>query len=318
MISRIGAVRRKLSEEYCKLSYTAAGYRPISKRQFIAELAHAIEKRRGYATGKIGRTAQYMVKYEMLCQQNAPAAMIRELEYGLEFQCLKQQGIFPVDNSFYRRYSRFYIEQIRNLDCLGICYYPGELEILKYYQLTNKLIHYTDQEPDRSVPDNQGSCYLQFFGDKKILIICPFAEALKNRATQEVFEGVWWKTGKKWFRPASVEALEFPYGFAYETHKQYATVLDLLEEVKTRIHQRDFDIALIGAAGLAIPLASFIKDLGKVAVDLGGHLQFLFGVLGKRWRTTDLQAKYFTRYWIDMPASYKPNETDVCDDGAYW
>src|SRR4030067_3251444 len=175
------------------------------------------------------------------------------------------------------------MEHIRRLDCLGICLYPGELELIHYYQLKNKLIYYPNQEPDRSIPNRGKECYLPFFNNKKILIICPFAGILKERATKEIFEGVWAKTGKKWFYPKAVDALEFPYGFAKETQEKYATALNLYEYIIIEIEKRDFDIALIGAAGLAIPIASYIQSMGKIGIDLGGALQFFFGVFGKRW-----------------------------------
>jgi hypothetical protein len=59
--------------------------------------------------------------------------------------------------------------------------------------------------------------------------------------------------------------------------------------------------------------------MGKLAIDLGGHLQIVFGVVGQRWRNmSDMKEKYFNEYWIDMPVRYKPKETNVCDNGAYW
>jgi hypothetical protein len=47
---------------------------------------------------------------------------------------------------------------------------------------------------------------------------------------------------------------------------------------------------------------------------------FIFGVVGKRWRDwIDMKENYFNDYSIDMPAQYKPKETDVCDmpDAGY-
>ena len=85
-----------------------------------------------------------------------------------------------------------------------------------------------------------------------------------------------------------------------------------------QIEQKSFGVALIAAGGLSIPIASTIKNMGKVAIDLGGHLQFLFGVIGQRWRTEENRRNIFTEWWIDMPEKYKPKEINVCDNGAYW
>src|SRR5215510_12913059 len=157
--------------------YVGTSYQIISKAEFIHELQTAIERRIGYATGKIGMTAQYMVSYEMLLDTETDKNKISEFESRLEHTCLKQQGIYPVDNKFYRQYSRFYIDHARNLDTLGICYYSGEVKILKYYRLNNNLIYYVNQEPDRS----EQNCYLPYFKDKRLLIVCPFADLLRER-----------------------------------------------------------------------------------------------------------------------------------------
>jgi hypothetical protein len=66
-----------------------------------------------------------------------------------------------------------------------------------------------------------------------------------------------------------------PYGFAPETQKRFGTAIDLFRSVTKEIDKRDFDVALIGAAGLAIPIASHIKRTGRMGIDLGGMLQIV-------------------------------------------
>ena len=46
----------------------------------------------------------------------------------------------------------------------------------------------------------------------------------------------------------------------------------------------DFDIALLGCGCYGHPLCDFIRnELNKSAIYVGGGLQLLFGVMGKRW-----------------------------------
>ena len=296
-------------------------YASITKEEFIKDIKTAIAAHTGYAAGKIGRSQKQWMYYEILLSRERNPEKIREFEEKLKFHALNQEGIFPVNFDFYLRFGRFYMDHVRNLDCLGLFYDPPlmEMELIKYYHLKNKFIYFPLQEPDRSIPRNDNNCYLPLFRDKKILIVCPFAEFLKDRATKEIYENAWSKIGKKWFYPKSVDAVEFPYGFSPDTHKRYSTVLDLFEEIKVQIQKRDFDIALIGAGGLAIPIASFVKSLGRVGIDLGGALQFCFGVSGKRWQDwEDLKINFFNEWWEYVPAKYRPKEQDVCDGGAYW
>ena len=319
-------IRRKA--QHTREALYRARYSTISKKEFINDLNAAITNNTGYATGKIGYSEQHWMYYEILLKKERNLDKVKQFERDLNFHGLKQEGVFPADPNFYLEFNSFYIPHVKNIDCLGICYRPwhilgdivDELEIIRHYKLRNKLIHYPYQQTDLTTPSTEENCYLPHFKDRKILLLCPFAGILKERATKEIFEGVWSKAAKKkWFYPKTVDALEFPYGFAEATHKSYSTAIELYKYITTQIAKRDFDIALIGAGGLAIPIASHIKSMGKIGIDLGGHLQLLFGVLGKRYRKWQWDAWDANEWCIDMPAKYRPKEADeVCDRGAYW
>jgi hypothetical protein len=240
---------------------------------------------------------------------------------------LKHEGVFPADPAFYLRFNDWYAESVRRLDCVGLYLntWDTALEepIVEFYRPGGKLAHYVALHPDRDVPARDETCYLPAFAGKSVLIVCPFAGILAERATRSTFEGVWSKIGKRWFEPAEVAPLEIPYGFAASAHARYPTVLEMHEEVADEMARRSFDVALIGAGGLGVPLAVHAKDLGRVGLDLGGHLQILFGVLGRKWRGLDeWREAYFNDDWIDMPDRYRPVETDVCPEGgeplAFW
>lgn len=60
----------------------------------------------------------------------------------------------------------------------------------------------------------------------------------------------------------------------------------------------DFDIALIGCGAYGMPLASFIKGMGKQAVHLAGWTQILFGIKGKRWDDLPYVSKFYNNAWV--------------------
>jgi hypothetical protein len=58
------------------------------------------------------------------------------------------------------------------------------------------------------------------------------------------------------------------------------------------IKEIEFDIALLGCGGYGLPLANFIYEkMNKSAIYIGGGLQLLFGVMGKRWEGIDMWKK---------------------------
>ncbi|MCW5983233.1 MAG: hypothetical protein KIT09_34400 [Bryobacteraceae bacterium] len=292
-----------------------------SRDQFLRNLRSAVARGKGFAAGKIGICEIHRINYSIIAARvGREHKLLKALESHLIFHSLKQQALFPPDPDFYLRFNETYVEAMRSLDYLGV--FPELLDrsltIVRHFQLPCPLIAYRDQEPDRSLPSREGNCYLPCFRGKKLLFVCSFAELVRQRATREVFEQVWAHTGKRWFYPGSVAAIEFPYGYTASTHARYTTSLELFDEITAAMRQRDFDVALIAAAGLGIPLAAFAKRLGKIGISLGGHLQVLFGIMGRRWRNRQDIGEYRNDAWIDMPERYRPPETDIADGGAYW
>ena len=244
---------------------------------------------------------------------------LRAYELSLKFNAFHQTALFPPDLEFCARFNDLYMTCVMELDALGLFGSPREPRLVQHYGLNVPLMAFQDQEPDRSVPDNPALCYLQYFEGKRILLVTSPAELLAERAKRDVFEAVWRKTGKRWFHPASIEALAFPYGWAPETRQRYGDSIRLLENVAEQMAGRDFDVALIAASGLGIPLAVQAKRLGKIGISLGGHLQALFGVVGRRWREREDWARdYITPDWIDMPDPRAGWSVTGADGGAYW
>jgi type I restriction enzyme S subunit len=68
------------------------------------------------------------------------------------------------------------------------------------------------------------------------------------------------------------------------------------------------DIAIIGCGALGMIIASRLKMLGIQCIVMGGALQILFGVRGKRWETHPVISKFFNDAWVVPPNSCKPHD----------
>jgi len=291
----------------------------LSRKDFIEDIRTVVKNQTGYAAARIGISEQFLMYYPVLLKREQSKTKIRVFEKHLRFHGYLQSGIFPAEPNFFLKYNDFFLNHIKILDCLGVIMdsFLG-LEIIKFHRIHNRIIYFKDMIPDRSTPISTENDYLQYLKDQKILIICPFAHFLKQRAKREIFEGVWSKIDKKWFYPKSVDSVEFPYGFSKKAHSLYDSSIELFVSIEKKIKNKDFDIALIAAAGLTVPIAASIKKMKKTALSLGGDLQVLFGVMGKRWRNKQRwQKDYFNKWWVDLPVHYHPDDFEACN-GAYW
>ena len=294
----------------------------IQRQEFIYDIQQAIEQKTGFAMGKIGFSEQCLLGYLPFLKSNPSSIKLRAYEAMLRYHCEIQFGVFPTSPAFLRKFATFYVEQVQELNILGMMQAAQERELIHANSIGAKLIPFQMTEPDRSIPSNSENCYLPYFRGKKILFICPFAELLKSRAQKDVFEQVWQLTGKPWFFPKACDTIEIPYSFgnSARTHQDYGDSIALFNKICREIDARDFDIAFIAAGALALPLAAHVKKMGKLGISLGGHLQVLFGINGSRWKNDAFWVEnYINESWIDMPLSYHPeNKDNLADQSAYW
>lgn len=307
-----------LTKIFPKYLYYKHKFNLITRKHYLHDLKSAILNNIPYAMGKQGTELLFL--YYKPFRVQAKKCDIEKYEENMSKKIVKQIGIYPADSNFImEKLIPFYVAHMKNINCLGSTYYTNEELVFNYYKVQNNLIHYTKQEPDKSIPYREVNCFFPYFKNKRLLIVCPFSQVLKERATKEIYEAVWKKIGRKWFYPASVESVEFPYGFDERTWSKFPTVIDLFNYISSEMNKKVYDIALIAAGGLGVPLASFAKEQSKIGLDLGGSLQIMFGVLGGRWRNLENWKKlYFNDAWIDMPEKYHPEQKDICDGGAYW
>ena len=88
------------------------------------------------------------------------------------------------------------------------------------------------------------------------------------------------------------------------------------------ISKIDFDIALLGCGGYGLPLCNYIRhDLQKSAIYVGGGLQLLFGIMGRRWENIPMWKKIInendTKFIRPSKEEQPPNNTRI-EGGCYW
>lgn len=102
------------------------------------------------------------------------------------------------------------------------------------------------------------------------------------------------------------------------THNDWFETFNVMcEDIKTL----DFDVALLGCGGYGLPLCHFIKmKLNKSAIYIGGGLQLLFGVKGKRWNTHPVISNIIKENgkFISPSGDEVIENKDKIEGGCYW
>lgn len=150
--------------------------------------------------------------------------------------------------------------------------------------------------------------------DKKILVVHPFADSIQKQ--YENIEGIFKNPDIlpvfKSFKV--VRAIQSLGGECNQFHDWF----EALDYMKNQIDSHDYDICLIGCGAYGFPLAAHVKRKGKKAIHIGGALQLIFGIRGKRWDSMPEYAPFINEKWIRASRSETPETSNDVEGGCYW
>lgn len=218
-------------------------------------------------------------------------------------------GFFPSDENSVKRFAALMKESAAQADLLGVWNEILEDYIIGTYSPNAEVVELAALEPYYHTAP--WSAYLK---GKKVLVIHPFAESIKLQ-----YEG---KRSLLFKNPEVLPTFELKTIKAVQTISgnkcAYKDWFEALDNMTQQALNTEFDVALIGAGAYGFPLAARIKAAGKQAIHLGGALQILFGIKGKRWEDIREVAQLFNEHWVRPLESEVPQNFTSVEKGCYW
>jgi hypothetical protein len=215
-------------------------------------------------------------------------------------------GFFPLTDVAIEKFGEMYLEAARHADAL-VCWGFITSEVFVYRELPRN-IKLVDSNLMKFFDVDRH--WIKYLEGRRVLVIHPFEDSIEKQ----------WSKKDKLHKPPFVlpnfDLITFKavQTIAGET-SGYDSWFDALEDMKNKISKIDFDIALIGCGAYGLPLAAHVKDMGKIAIHIGGSLQLLFGIKGNRWNDrTDI----ITDNWIAPLPQDCPQGKEVVEKACYW
>lgn len=219
----------------------------------------------------------------------------------------RNAGFFPNTINEIEKFAQFFGECFSMADILGVWGIDFEADTIDFYNKDVKTIPLRSIEPYYF--DDPWSKTLK---GKKILIIHPFADTIKKQ--YEKRENIFKKEVLPEFELLTIKAVQ---SAAYEKC-EFPTWFDAYEWMCSEIDKKEFDVAIIGAGAYGLPLAAYIKKMGKQAIHMGGSTQILFGIKGKRWENHEFISKLFNEHWVYPSKEEVPMKAEIVEGGCYW
>jgi hypothetical protein len=228
-------------------------------------------------------------------------------------------GLFPVRRDVFDRFCREYEISLRSMDILAQ-WQHGE-----YYEaiLERKTIDYFAPQVFRVglLPFvhflKPVAKWLGDLAPLRWLIIQPFEKTIRAQLPHLASIGTFPDScALALTQRATDTRFLVPPQFSYMVPPRHRDWFHALEEMKAEMEREkgNFDVALIGAGAWSIPLAAHAKAIGKKGLHLGGSLQLLFGIKGRRFDQLGL----YNERWIRPLPEDRPEKFERMEKGAYW
>ena len=224
---------------------------------------------------------------------------------------LNNAGVFPITDDHVDKFVKTMGHAAEQVDVLVSWFWlDNEEYIFRYFSPYAKLVNST-----MTYPFFEDLSWTRALEGKRVLIIHPFASLIRTQ----------YKRREKLFTSQTIlpkfdlhvyKAIQSMGG-----NDNYSSWSDALIKMEKDISKQVFDIALVGCGAYGMPLGAFIKEkMNKQAIHMGGSLQILFGIKGKRWEhvSYSYDKRLYNQYWIRPTEECKPLNYKTVEDGCYW
>ncbi len=227
-------------------------------------------------------------------------------------------GFFPSTEENMQRFGELMMEDMKQLDVLGSWIY-NESVVADYIKQA-KYVHLRLLEPFWAKEP-----WTRALHGKRVLVVHPFVPIIEKQyqeRRQKLFEN---QDVLPEFHLQTIQAVQSLGGDS----NGFADWFQALDWMKHEIDRCDYDIALIGCGAYGFPLAAHVKRQGKKAVHLGGSLQLLFGIIGRRWEDPNYGVKVWkipvgsysrliNEYWVRPGDVGKSRNAQEVEGACYW
>ena len=230
-------------------------------------------------------------------------------------------GVFPKTLDVAERFSERFLDDVKYIDLIA-CIYQTE----KYMPIPPNALKIQFGTLNPYLVERPWTRVLK---GKRVLVVHPFEQTIRQQyAKRELLYDN--PDILPEFELITLKAVQTIAGNKSE-FKDWHEALHYMEE---QIDKIDFDIALIGCGAYGLPLAAHVKRMGRKAVHMGGTVQLLFGILGRRWVEVypkitpwhylpgiDIDMDYsslFNENWCYPLQEDTPENTQVVEGACYW
>lgn len=227
-------------------------------------------------------------------------------------------GIFP--NMVIPTWRLQSIQATKEADILSTGWYgplkEPEQEALKEWKCRAVKIPLRSLEPYYVVPEERWTRYLK---GQAVSVVSCFTETMKSQVPvlHKLFPSEVLPSDIRWNWVQTGHSPGVAKG-NNEWPSHIRDSMDAVEWIVSEIVRQESRFAIIGCGGIGMLVAHKLKDRGIIAIVLGGAIQVLFGIKGKRWETHSVISEFWNEFWVSPSEAETPLGSSVIEGGCYW
>lgn len=218
-------------------------------------------------------------------------------------------GFFPHCSEAANRFAERFLDDFAQANFVGVWgFVPGEQFLIR-----RQCPSAVQFEPGALEPFYFSEPWSRSLAGRKVLVLHPFVESIsaQYRKRDRLFAD---PQVLPEFELLTVRAVQSLGGAA----EKFANWFEALAFMQRQIDRTKFDVALVGAGSYGVPLCAHIKKLGKIAIHIGGALQIMFGIKGRRWDKMPEVRRFYNDAWVRPSSSEMWPTADLVEQGCYW
>jgi hypothetical protein len=270
-----------------------------------ARATKIVEERKPAAVGRLGAVEANIVFWARRIPAAFPLNLMRPL-FRETRTGATNAGVRPRNRDSYLLFGNLAYHAMTRLDLCGVWKTDYEAHILTALPTVPVF------NGETFAPSINGAHHwMRSLNGKRVLVVSPFEATIKHQIPK--LADVW--SGAGWKPEIDFQVVRFPYliddGFPepwWEVHNRIGSV----------VAAGDYDVALFGCGGLGLPFAAMAKEAGRVGIQLGGQLQLLFGIYGRRHLDQDWHRVSMNSHWVSPDADEVPQSAKRVENGCYW
>lgn len=230
-------------------------------------------------------------------------------------------GIFPLSNERQLiQWQRVSIDATKLSDVLATGWYAplkgAEKTALSQWNFQGHQIPLRSLEPYYV---ELGDQWIQLLSGHRVAVVSSFCQTMQSQVSKldviwpskMIPDDIYWTWVQTGYSPEVAKGRN-------EWPSNVKSWSDAVEYVVSEVVSQGARFALIGCGALGMPIAKALKQRGVIAIVLGGAIQVLFGIKGKRWANHEIISTFWNDAWVWPSEAETPLNAVSIEGGCYW